>query len=84
MSRFYHGHLDVLGALRWSDKLKTGLLKDNLTGASLSPREVDDALLDALNEGKEVLPLTAEPCEGFDWKFGCVGHSKAEDLCQKR
>lgn len=44
-------------------------------GVSLTPEEARDHLYDELAKGHEVIPLTNEPCPGFDYSGGgCPGH----------
>lgn len=39
--------------------------------------ELLDALLDELAKGHEVLPMTKQPCDGFDYSGGgCPGHKE--------
>lgn len=73
MSKTLHISQSIRGALKnWSfpdgyEKIITG--ED---GKYLSPHHAREALMDALAEGKELLPMG--DCEGFDHKTGCPGH----------
>ena len=49
-------------------------------GTSLSPEEARDHLYDELAQGHEVIPLSGEPCPGFDYSGGgCPGHEVEEE-----
>ena len=74
MSRTVHMAQSIRGALKnWSypDDYQ-GMMDDS--GIALSPFEVREYFLQALSEGKELLPMG--DCEGFDFKEGCPGHPK--------
>lgn len=46
-------------------------------GRKLTGAQCREALLDALSEGKECLPI-GPACDGFDYKAGCPGHPITE------
>lgn len=72
-----HMSLSVRGALRWP-KRKLRIFTDPATGRPADPDAAREWLMDQLALGHEVIPLTGEPCEGFDFKTGCPGHRKPE------
>ncbi len=37
--------------------------------------QLKEEFLNELAQGHEVIPMTSEPCEGFDYKTGCPGHA---------
>ena len=49
-------------------------------GTTLTPSEAREILYDHLAQGHEVIPLTSEPCPGFDYSGGgCPGHIIEEE-----
>jgi len=73
MKTKYHVSLSVRGAIGWPDRLlKTLFRKDD--GTKVTPREAKAFLMDELAQGREKIPLSSMPCEGFDYKTGCPGH----------
>lgn len=79
MNTKHHMCLSVRGALRNWNKLmlKNMFLHDD--GRKCSAEEATDILLDELSKGHDVIPLSAKPCEGFDYKKGCPGHPVEEE-----
>lgn len=67
-----HMSLSVRGALRWPKSRLKGMVRDNLTGRSLTPEQTREWLMDRLAAGVELLAYG--DCEGFDPKTGCPGH----------
>ena len=73
--RTFHIRQSVRGAIRDFTKrqLKSIFRVD---GRECTADEAKDHLLEALAQGKEVLPF-GPPCEGFDFAGGgCPGHDK--------
>lgn len=75
-TNFHMGH-SITGPLRnWSKSdWKRGtkyITKDG--GGQFTPDELKDEFLKMLSEGKEVFPMGG-PCDKWDWKTGCKGHS---------
>jgi hypothetical protein len=72
--RTFHIHLSVRGALRdFSKRQLKGMFRME-GGRECTADEAKDHLLEALTQGKEVLPF-GPPCEGFDFAGnGCLGH----------
>ncbi|MBN2990349.1 hypothetical protein JWR97_01675 [Pseudomonas cedrina subsp. fulgida] len=66
-------HLSVRGAIRdFSKRQLEGMF--SVDGCDCSADEAKDHMLEALAQGKEVLPF-GPPCEGFDFTGkGCPGH----------
>lgn len=75
MAKTIHVCLSVRGALR--QKNFAGFQHDD--GRQMTAREAENALFDELAKGHEVIPLTTDPCEGFDYKTGCPGHEVVDD-----
>lgn len=78
MRRITHMCMSVRGVLRreksYLRKALTWLLKDDGQPFA-SVADLREALLDELAKGHEVIPMTREPCEGFDYSGGgCRGH----------
>lgn len=76
----FHCHLDVRGYLSkkpqdFKRAARGFKLED---GRPATPEQVRKFLFDHLAQGHEVIPL-GEPCEGFDWKTGCIGHPPEGD-----
>ena len=73
-NRTIHCCLDVRGALKNMTKRQlTGMFR-RVDGTKCTADEAKDHLLEALAQGKEVLPF-GPPCEGFDYAGnGCQGH----------
>lgn len=71
--RTFHIHLSVRGALRdFSKRQLKGMFR--FEGRECTADEAKDHLLEALAQGKEVLPF-GPPCDGFDFALnGCPGH----------
>lgn len=69
----YHLCQSVRGALLNWKKREWRCLIDK-DGRRLSVDEAKEWMLGQLAQGREVIPLTHEPCEGFDYKTGCPGH----------
>lgn len=73
--RTMHCCLDVRGALKTMSKRQLAGLFRHDDGAKRTADEAIDHLLEALAQGKEVLPF-GPPCEGFDFAGnGCPGHA---------
>ena len=72
--RTFHIHLSVRGALRdFSKRQLNGMFRME-DGRKCTAAEAKDHLLEALAQGKEVLPF-GPPCDGFDFaRTGCPGH----------
>lgn len=72
--RTFHIHLSVRGALRdFSKRHLKGMFRHG-DGTKCTADEAKDHLLEALAQGKEVLPF-GPPCDGFDFAGnGCPGH----------
>lgn len=68
MSTTIHCALSVRGALRWDRRT----MRRHAAGFGYELEVFRDHLLDALSQGKEVLPLGK--CDNFDFKRGCLGH----------
>ncbi|MNL01444.1 hypothetical protein D3C87_1219140 [compost metagenome] len=73
-NRTIHCCLDVRGSLKNMTKRQlTGMFR-RVDGTKCTADEAKDHLLEALAQGKEVLPF-GPPCEGFDYSGnGCPGH----------
>lgn len=72
--RTLHIHLSVRGALRDFSKRQLRGMFHHADGTKCTADEAKDHLLEALAQGKEVLPF-GPPCEGFDFAGnGCPGH----------
>lgn len=71
--RTFHIHLSVRGAIRdFSKRQLKGMFR--VDGRECTADEAKAHLLEALAQGKEVLPF-GRPCEGFDFAGGgCPGH----------
>lgn len=73
-NRTIHCCLDVRGSLKNMTKRQLAGLFRRVDGTKCTAEEAMDHLLDALAQGKEVLPF-GPPCEGFDYAGnGCPGH----------
>ena len=72
-TKIVHLCLSVRGAIRnYRDWI--GAMTNSETGEALTASEIQDALMDELTKGHEVIPF-GEPCEGFDYAGGgCPGH----------
>jgi hypothetical protein len=72
--RTFHIHLSVRGAQRdFSKRQLKGMFRFE-GDRECSADEAKDHLLEALAQGKEVLPF-GPPCDGFDFAGnGCPGH----------
>lgn len=74
----FHMALSVRGALmRWRDRDFEGVFRDDY-GRELSAQEAKAFLLSELAKGHEKIPIGK--CDNFDWKEGCLGHRREEDL----
>lgn len=64
----------VRGALNWDKRMLKRMCKvyTNDDGTHPTPDQLRDYFMDALSEGKEVLPIGE--CDNFDYKKGCQGH----------
>ena len=72
--RTFHIHLSVRGALRDFSKRQLKGMFHFEGGRECTAEEAKDHLLEALAQGKEVLPF-GPPCDGFDFAGnGCPGH----------
>ena len=69
-----HLVIDIRGVLNWRNNKDLLRLFKSSEGGRLTTQEVRNYLYDKLADGWEVLPF-GEPCEGFDKKTGCPGHS---------
>ena len=71
--RTFHIHLSVRGAIRdFSKRQLKGMFR--VDGRECTADEAKDHLIEALAQGKEVLPF-GPPCDGFDFSGGgCLGH----------
>ena len=77
-----HMCLDVRGVLlNWTRPMQKRMAPlFIINGRQLTTAdELRAFLADCLAEGKEVIPLTNEACEGFDYKTGCPGHERPDD-----
>ena len=81
MSQILHMCLSVRGVIYRGFRDKRyfrGCLKWLTRDDGTPYRNVDEllnALLDLIDKGHEVIPMTREPCEGFDYSGkGCPGH----------
>ncbi len=76
-TKIVHMSLSVRGAIRnYRDWI--GAMMNSETGEPLTANEIQDALMDELVRGHEVIPL-GEACEGFDYSGGgCPGHPVEE------
>ena len=79
MRRITHSCLSVRGALmNWSDQQFEHVFTTD-DGTPMSAQEAKAELLEQLSQGREVIPLSSKPCEGFDYKGGgCPGHEVKE------
>lgn len=68
--KIVHLSLSVRGALKRPLRELNYFNDEN--GRQLTPSEAREELLQALSEGKEVLPVG--DCDQFDFKTGCPGH----------
>lgn len=66
-----HMTINIEGALR-NKKILNCFTDDN--EKPMHPADVRKYLKQCLKEGKRVIPLSGEPCEGFDYQTGCPGH----------
>lgn len=74
VSRTMHCCLDVRGSLKTMTKRQLAGLFRYSNGTKCTAEEATDHLLEALAQGKEVLPF-GPPCDGFDFSGGgCPGH----------
>jgi hypothetical protein len=73
-----HMSQSVRGAIRniRDYPLTGGWVSEN--GRTLTRHEYLEALFGELAKGHEVIPLSGEPCEGFDYSKGCPGHETEE------
>lgn len=69
-----HVRMSVEGAIRNAKDLKGAITVNGVTLYSV--KDIRDALQKELAKGREVLPIG--PCEGFDFKNGCPGHTKED------
>lgn len=73
-SRTFHTCLSVRGTLLNSTNRQLAGLFKHGDGRKATAAEVKAHLMEALSQGKEVLPF-GPPCEGFDYSGGgCPGH----------
>lgn len=85
MSKTIHVSLDVRGALtNWPDRMLKGMFRHPTTGAPCLAWEAKRQLADLLADGHLYLPLSKEPCEGFDPRTGCPGHDDDRDAAEAR
>jgi hypothetical protein len=88
MTTTYYLCLSIRGALRnMSKRQKAGMFK-HPTGRPMTADEVDDALMDELVKGHEVIPTNKKcgapcsyaSCTGFHYgpDGGCPGHATGE------
>jgi len=76
-NRTMHCCLDVRGSLKNMSKRQLAGLFRHADGTKCTADESTDHLLEALAQGKEVLPF-GPPCEGFDFAgSGCPGHANS-------
>ncbi len=73
-TRITHMCVSVRGAIRnWRDW--AGSITGDDGKRLMTKHEIQNALMDELAKGHEVIPL-GNPCEGFDYSGGgCPGHS---------
>ena len=70
----YHVAQSVRGALlNWKKRDWERNLVDG-AGRPVGAYASKQYMLDQLAQGREVIPLTHEPCAGFSYKTGCPGH----------
>jgi hypothetical protein len=88
MSKTMYMCLNVRGALRnMTKREKRGMFKHD-DGRTMTADEADDALMDELVKGHEVIPMSTTcgnpcsyaSCTGFDYgpEGGCPGHATDE------
>ena len=74
----HHVCQSVRGALaNWTKREWSRNLRHD-DGRPCSEREAKEFMMDQLAQGREVIPLTNPPCEGFSYKTGCPGHRVVE------
>ena len=75
MSRTTHMCIDLRGALmNWEDRMwRKCVTADD--GHTMTPQEVKLEFLNALSEGKKVIPMDSS-CDNFDFQKGCLGHER--------
>lgn len=74
----YHLCQSVRGALmNWTKREWSRALVDE-NGRRLPADVAKQWMLDQLAQGREVIPITHKPCEGFSYKTGCPGHEMTE------
>lgn len=81
MTQTLHVHLSVRGLIhngfrdrRYFKQCLKWVTRDDGTRYR-DVTELLEALLDAIAKGHEALPMTKQPCEGFDYSGnGCPGH----------
>ena len=72
-----HMCLSVRGALKNMNKHQLAGMFDHDDGRPMTAAEAQDALMDELAKGHEVIPF-GKPCEGFSYIDGCPGHEHAD------
>lgn len=72
MKTRYHLSVNIEGLLNQYKRKKMNRVLVDDNGKSLNDSEARAYLIQAIQEGKRVLP-TAD-CEGFDFVKGCPGH----------
>jgi hypothetical protein len=73
MSRTTHLCIDLRGALmNWEDRMWRQCVTGD-DGHTMTPHEVKMEFLNALSEGKKVIPMDPS-CDNFDFQKGCLGH----------
>ena len=70
MSTVRHICQSVEGALKnWTMREWRAIAKEN----NCTVAQAKESFWQYLRDGKLVIPI-GEPCKGFDYKFGCIGH----------
>lgn len=73
MSKTFHMCYCIQGVLRYSDKQLTAMFQGD-DGQRLPAGMIRDQLKMWLLDGRKVMPLAEQPCEGFCYQHGCPGH----------
>ena len=69
----FHFCIDIEGVLKRSNRELSKLFTDK--GRPQPGPLVRQWLKLQLAQGKQVLPLSDQPCEGFSYQTGCPGHN---------
>ncbi len=76
MTKMYHLSLDIAGFMRNNRYPRDYNNMFEEKGRKLSPHEAHEMLLQAVREGKKLLPC--DDCPTFDFQKGCPGHEEPE------